>query len=90
MDNTTAVWIAGVAVVLSFIVAIKGYLEKRPLVPKFTLDELREENQDLRYRLERMEEELDGLKSQINQVMREREWWREEYVKLRKGMANGS
>jgi hypothetical protein len=82
-DPAAATWISLAAFGLSAIVALFAYLRKNPFVAMSVAEELRREITDLRSRLQALVSEVTALRTQLNITIVEREWWREEYRKLK-------
>ena len=82
MENL-ATWIALCAVVISILVAISGYLHNRPVVAASTANDLRIRNRELEERVEFLERRVKTLEDQLNSTLNEREWWMQEYRKLK-------
>lgn len=74
-------WIATAALGLSLLVAIFGYLRKRPLVPAWTVAELRDNHRECIERCEELERRVGVLENQNGMLRSELEWWRDQYRK---------
>jgi hypothetical protein len=86
MDNQPiAIWISAAALAISALLLAHGYLRKNPFVPASVAEELRAELAELRARLAVQAADISQLRIELASVMREREWWRGEYQKLKIG-----
>ncbi len=78
-------WISAGALVVSLGVMAGSFLRRSPLVPAGVAEELRREVADLRNKIAVLTSEISGLRTQLGLAMADREWWREEYRKLKAG-----
>lgn len=76
-------WIAIAALAVSVLVLFIGIFTKRPFVATTVADELRDEIEDLRKKVSNLNTEVVSLTAQLAMVIRDRNWWQDEYRKLK-------
>jgi hypothetical protein len=78
-----AIWIGIVALIISVVVGIGGYLQKKPFVSLGSYDNLRREAEELRAVVVRLTTRVASLETHLDAAISEREFWQDEYRKLR-------